>query len=158
GRQAAGRLSLEARLREAPSEGELVVHYQPEVLLDTGEIVGVEALVRWQDPAQGLLYPAQFIPVAEDTGLIVPIGRCVLEDACRVGAALQDRGAPGFEFRLSVNMSVRELHDDPDVLERIAMVLASSGLAPGSLAIEITETSPEIEPLNAVVEQLRLMD
>ena len=157
GKQAIRRLSLEARMRDAPGEGEMVVHYQPEVRLTTGEIIGMEALVRWQHPWQGMLPPGQFIPVAEETGLIVPVGRWVLRDACRALARLNHQGLLGYGFRLSVNVSVHQLQDDHDFLEFLAEALAGNGVAPRHLVVEVTETAQEMEPLAPVLEQLRIM-
>jgi len=157
GEQAIDRLVLESRMRDAITERELVVEFQPEVLLSTRQIIGMEALVRWQHPTQGRLLPGEFIPVAEETGLIVPIGRWVLQESCRVAARFQQQGLIGNDFRLNVNVSVRQLQNDEDFLEEVARVLASSGLSPDHLAIEITETSEEIEPLVPALEQLRMM-
>ncbi len=156
GQLAINRLILEARLRDAASEGELVVHYQPVVVLATREIVGMEALVRWQHPVQGLLSPDQFVPVAEEAGLIVQIDRWVLEHAGRFVARLDQQGLISPRFRLNVNVSVHNF-GDRDFLEHIALTLARSGLAPERLVIEITETGQEIEPLTPGLEQLRLM-
>jgi EAL domain-containing protein (putative c-di-GMP-specific phosphodiesterase class I) len=156
-RQAIGRLGLEARLREAAAEGELAVYYQPEVQLDTGEILGMEALVRWHHPTQGLLNPDEFISVAEDTGLIIPIGRRVLEEACAAAARMEREGLVGSAFTVNVNVSVAQLQNDPDFLDHTALVLAKNNLAPHRLTLEITETTKEIEPLGQMVERLRVV-
>jgi diguanylate cyclase (GGDEF)-like protein len=156
-KQAIRRLGLEAELREAPHRGETEVHYQPEVLLETGRIIGMEALVRWRHPVHGLLGPDQFIPVAEETGLIVPLGRWVLKEACRTASDLQRRSATPSGFRLSVNVSVRQLQADANFLEFVADVLADLGLASRHLVIEVTETAEEMEPVAPVLEQFRVM-
>jgi diguanylate cyclase (GGDEF)-like protein len=157
GHQAVTRLVLEARLREAIAEGELVVHYQPQVLTKTGEIVGLEALVRWGHPTEGLLAPDRFIAAAEETGFIVHIDRWVMEEACRTAAHLERRGLLGPRFRMNVNVSADELAADRDFLEETSQVLAASGLAPQRLAVEITETSRGIEAFAPALGQLRLM-
>jgi EAL domain-containing protein (putative c-di-GMP-specific phosphodiesterase class I) len=135
----------------------MVVHYQPEVLLESGRIIGMEALVRWRHPTHGLLSPDQFIPVAEETGLIVPLGRWVLKEACRAASDLQRRGATPSGFRLSVNVSVRQLQADADFLDFVADVTADLGLASRHLVIEVTETVQEMEPVAPVLEQFRVM-
>lgn len=157
GQQAIHRLNLEARMRDAPADGEMTVHYQPEVHLETGRIVGMEALVRWHHPVHGLLPPDQFIPIAEETGLIVSVGRWVLQEACGAAARLQRQSLLGPGFRLSVNASVRQLEGDPEFLERVAEALAANDLAPNRLVVEVTETAQEMESLSPVLEQLRVM-
>ena len=107
--QAVDRLSVENDLRRAIRQGQLRLVYQPIVHLDTGQIAGFEALVRWQHPERGLLSPADFIPPAEETGLIVPLGQCVLGEACLQAAAWQRRRGPGEPLRMSVNVSAKEL-------------------------------------------------
>jgi diguanylate cyclase (GGDEF)-like protein len=154
--RAMNRLSLEARMSEAVSEGELILHYQPEVVLDTGEIVGVEALIRWRHPTLGLLVPDQFVGIAEETGLIVPIGRWVLEEACAATARLERRGLIGPSFRVNVNVSVRQLQNDLEFLEHTATVLAQSNVAPRRLTLEITETFEAIESVSSALERLRV--
>ncbi|HKG38165.1 MAG TPA: EAL domain-containing protein [Conexibacter sp.] len=126
------RLQTEADLRRALEEGELRLHYQPVVALDGGAFVGAEALVRWQHPERGLLAPAEFIAVAEDSGLIAPLGAWVLEKACRQAVAWG-----GGRF-VSINLSPRQLsHSDvPALLER---ALAETGVDPALLELEITE-------------------
>ncbi|HEX5268754.1 MAG TPA: bifunctional diguanylate cyclase/phosphodiesterase [Acidimicrobiales bacterium] len=156
-KQAIRRLGLEAELREAPHRGEMVVHYQPDVLLESGRIIGMEALVRWRHPTHGLLSPDQFIPVAEETGLIVPLGRWVLKESCRAASDLQRRGVTPSGFRLSVNVSVRQLQADADFLDFVADVTADLGLASRHLVIEVTETVQEMEPVAPVLEQFRVM-
>jgi diguanylate cyclase (GGDEF)-like protein/PAS domain S-box-containing protein len=131
------RQSLEDGLRHALEREELVLHYQPKINLMTGEIVGVEALVRWLHPELGLVPPADFIPVAEESGLIVPIGRWVLGEACHQARVWQEIGlAP---MRMAINISAVELRAN-DFVAGISMVLAETGLAAPFLELELTET------------------
>ena len=136
-RGAAERMETENGLRTALERDELVLHYQPVIELATGRAVGAEALVRWQHPERGLVGPDQFIPVAEASGLIVPLGRWVLETACREAASWTGDAA-GLD--VAVNLSVRQL-TQPDVLRHVHEALASSGLAPSRLMLEVTESA-----------------
>jgi EAL domain-containing protein (putative c-di-GMP-specific phosphodiesterase class I) len=132
------RLELEADLRRALQRDELVVHYQPTVELANGAISGFEALVRWQHPQRGLLGPLEFIPLAEETGLIIEIGRWVLDRACRQARQWQRTHATD-ALTMSVNLSARQLRD-PHLLADVAGTLRDSGLAPHCLVLEITES------------------
>jgi len=131
------RLDLEIDLRRAISGGELEVHYQP-VMRTRGDVVGVEALVRWRHPERGLVSPAEFIPLAEETGLILPLGRFVLDEACRqVGEWV--RLHPELDgLVVSVNLSPRQFRQ-LDLDRQVAEALDRSGLDPGSLCLEVTE-------------------
>lgn len=132
------RLQLETDLYHAEERGQLRVHYQSEVDLETGEIVGVEALLRWQHPEQGLLLPVEFLPVAEELGMILPMGRWVRREAFRqVRRWNVDRSQP---LTLSVNLCAREFQD-PHLPEEIQGLLASAGSEPGLLRLELTETT-----------------
>ena len=133
--RALSRVQIENDLRSAIEHRELVVHYQPEIDVTSGAVVGVEALVRWQHPESGLQLPMSFIPVAEETGLIVPLGRFVLEEACRQAAAWREAGTP---VRVSVNLSPKQLVDR-DLPRQVAGVLDASGLPAELLCLEITE-------------------
>ena len=136
--EALARLHLETDLRRALERGELRVHYQPIVRLETGRITGFEALARWEHPERGLVQPDDFIPLAEDTGLILPIGLWVLTEACRALAGWQRR--PGGEgLTMAVNLSARQF-TQPDLVERVARVLRETGVRPGTLELEITES------------------
>jgi diguanylate cyclase (GGDEF)-like protein len=132
------RLTLNTGLRMALHNNEFVLHYQPLIESRTQRIVGVEALVRWQHPQAGLLYPDSFIQAAEETGLIVPIGEWVLATACRQTKAWQDMGHPG--LRIAVNISSRQFQQ-PRLIERIAEILNQTGLNPQHLELELTERS-----------------
>ncbi|QBI20876.1 EAL domain-containing protein [Egibacter rhizosphaerae] len=138
------RLALEADLRSVIERDELVVHYQPIVQLDGHRVVGYEALVRWQHPTRGLLYPNEFIPVAEQTGAIVALGAWVLREACRDAASWEapEDGAP---LTLSVNLSGRQL-SDPGLSGHVVDALAASGLPPERLTLELTESVLVGEP------------
>jgi len=131
------RLELEADLRRALDRDELVVHYQPTVQIRDRAIVGFEALVRWQHPRRGLLAPMEFIPLAEETGLITDIGRWVLNAACRQTFRWQRRHDR--ELTIAVNVSARQLRDT-QLVEDVRDALAQAGLAPQSLTLEITES------------------
>jgi diguanylate cyclase (GGDEF)-like protein/PAS domain S-box-containing protein len=137
--RAQARLEMETDLRRAIERGELRLHYQPIVRLVTGEALGVEALVRWEHPQHGLLSPAQFIPLAEETGLIVPLEAWVLEQACRQVRSWQvhEHGAP--ELMLSINVSARHFAQ-PGLVDEVAQVLQGAGLPPRTLQLEITES------------------
>jgi diguanylate cyclase (GGDEF)-like protein/PAS domain S-box-containing protein len=132
------RLGLETQLHRALEEGQFVVYYQPQVDLRSSEIVGAEALVRWAHPERGLVPPLEFIPIAEETGLIVALDHLVLEAACaHIGASM---AASNRSLRLAVNLSAREL-GSPDVAKGVAQVLRDRGFPPELLEIEITETA-----------------
>jgi diguanylate cyclase (GGDEF)-like protein/PAS domain S-box-containing protein len=130
------RMALETNLRQALEREEFFLHYQPKLDLKTKAITGVEALLRWQNEELGLVPPAQFIPVAEDTGLIVPIGRWVLRTACTQSMAWQRQGLP--PVHMAVNLSPRQFAD-PNLLEDIATVLLDTGVSPNLLELELTE-------------------
>jgi diguanylate cyclase (GGDEF)-like protein/PAS domain S-box-containing protein len=132
------RLALENQLRWALERKEFVVYYQPQVNIDTGKIMGMEALVRWQHPELGLVPPAEFIPLAEDTGLIMPIGEWVLRTACAQTRAWQDCGFKN--LHVAVNLSPRQFQQ-PDLLLLIERALKDAGLDPSSLELEVTESS-----------------
>jgi diguanylate cyclase (GGDEF)-like protein/PAS domain S-box-containing protein len=135
------RLSVEHGLRTALADGRLRVHYQPLVTVSGGEIVGAEALVRWEDPERGLMLPDHFIPVAEDSGLIVPIGAWVLAEACRQARAWRDDLGPDAPFELSVNLSARQLFH-AELVDTVAWALADAGVDAGdvSVCLEVTES------------------
>ena len=133
------RLELRSDLQHALALDQLELYYQPVVRLDGGQILGVEALLRWNHPQRGLIPPAQFIPVAEDTGLIVPMGRWVLESACREGVRLHERFPRSEPLTISVNLSVRQLQSETLVAD-VRSALALSGLPASSLVLEITES------------------
>ncbi|GAB4460355.1 MAG: EAL domain-containing protein [Elainellaceae cyanobacterium] len=133
------RLHLESDLRQALKQQEFVLHYQPIVSLSSGTLAGFEALVRWQHPQQGLVPPDEFIPIAEETGLIVPLGQWVLTEACRQLAEWQHQFVKMPPMRVSVNLSVKQLQE-PGLLTYIDEVLAQSGLSGASLTLEITES------------------
>jgi diguanylate cyclase (GGDEF)-like protein/PAS domain S-box-containing protein len=131
------RISIDARLRRAIKQGELLLHYQPQLDLATGRIVGAEALVRWQDPVEGLVPPARFIPIAEETGLIRELGTWVLYEACRQGRAWLDAGMPS--LRLAVNVSAQQIrHGQFDQV--VENALAATGFPPECLELELTES------------------
>jgi diguanylate cyclase (GGDEF)-like protein len=136
--RALARLTREAELRRALENGELRLHYQPQVELHTLRIVGAEALARWQHPAFGLLPPSEFIGLAEDTGLITLLGEWAMTEACRQTASWQKAGAPN--FRMSVNVAARQFQQE-DFVEMVSDILAQTALAPSSLELEMTETS-----------------
>ena len=136
----ADRLQLENDLRGAVERGELTLHYQPIMTLPEGAIVGVEALVRWRHPTRGLVAPLQFIPLAEETGLIVSIGRWVLRHACRQARAWQLRQPGRAPLHINVNLSSRQLRD-PGLVAEVAQALDDAGLDPRHLVLEITETT-----------------
>ncbi len=131
------RMLLESELRRAIEQDEFVLQYQPKVNIETGEIIGVEALVRWQHPEKGLLSPLKFISLAEDTGQIVAIGQWVLHSACRQMRSWQDDGLP--LIRVAVNLSARQFAHD-DLLSDIAVALRQNDISPDMLELEITES------------------
>jgi diguanylate cyclase (GGDEF)-like protein len=135
--QSIERLMLETGLRRALERNEFVLHYQPKRDLKSGGISGVEALLRWQHPDLGLLQPNQFVALAEETGLIVPIGRWVLETACAQNVQWQRHGLP--PIRVAVNLSPRQFVD-PNLLNDIRSALGESGMPPNLLELEITES------------------
>jgi diguanylate cyclase (GGDEF)-like protein len=131
------RVELEADLRRALAADDIEVHYQPEMDLVSGEVVGVEALARWRHPTRGLVFPGEFIVLAEETGLIVPLGMKVLAAACSQAAALEM--PPERDFTMAVNLSGRQLLE-PRLAEEIRQVVVHTGLAPWRLRLEITES------------------
>ncbi|WP_166177357.1 putative bifunctional diguanylate cyclase/phosphodiesterase [Rubrobacter tropicus] len=137
--RALGRLELENDLRRAVEEDEFAVHYQPIVNLQTGELWGMEALVRWDHPERGLLDPDEFVPVAEESGLVVPMGELVLEEACRRAVVWQRELPRTPPLAVSVNLSGRQLRR-PDLQDVIRRALEESGLSASSLGLDITET------------------
>jgi len=154
--KAVERQSLESSLRCALEREEFLLHYQPKVNLDTGEITGVEALIRWQQPDRGLLQPAQFVPIAEDCGLIVQIGRWVLREACRQARAWQKAGLP--LLPIAVNVSAVEFRDEGFV-GGVRAILSETGLEARYLELELTEgvLMEHAESTAAVLQELKTM-
>jgi len=150
------RQSLEGGLRRALGREEFLLHYQPQVNLDTGEITGVEALIRWQQPDRGLVFPAQFVPVAEDCGLIIQIGRWVLREACTQARAWQNAGLP--PLPIAVNVSAVEFRDKGFV-EGVRTILLETGLEARYLELEVTESvlMEDAESTASVLQELKTM-
>jgi EAL domain-containing protein (putative c-di-GMP-specific phosphodiesterase class I) len=147
---------LENDLRLAMAREEFVLHYQPKMDLKTGAIIGVEALIRWRHPVRGLVSPAQFIPIAEDCGFIVPIGRWALGEACRQARAWQDAGLP--PMCIAVNISAVELRAR-DFVAGVRAILTETGIEPRHLELELTETflMQDLESTSAVLRALKDM-
>jgi EAL domain-containing protein (putative c-di-GMP-specific phosphodiesterase class I)/CheY-like chemotaxis protein len=142
--QPTARRELARELRRALDAGQLVLHYQPVVTLASGQIVGVEALVRWNHPERGLLPPGDFIPVAEESGLIEPLGRWVLREACRQGAQWQAAGTP---IGVAVNVSVLQLQSS-GFLDDVSTALRKTTLLPSNLTLELTESVLAHDPIS----------
>jgi len=150
------RLVLENGLHHALERDEFLLHYQPQVDLQTGEITGMEALVRWQHPELGLVSPAMFIPVAEDSGLIVALGEWVLRTACAQNKAWQLAGLK--PISIAVNLSARQFRQ-PDLVEMVAAILRETGLDPVCLELELTESlvMQDVEATIATLSRLKAM-
>jgi diguanylate cyclase (GGDEF)-like protein/PAS domain S-box-containing protein len=133
-------LQLENDLRRAVERQEFVLNYQPIVALATGKIVGFEALIRWQHPEQGVVSPIKFVPIAEETGLIIPIGQWVLREACQQMKVWQNRFPHDPPLSISVNLSSRQF-SQPSLIRQIGQLLTDTGLAAHSLKLEITESA-----------------
>jgi EAL domain-containing protein (putative c-di-GMP-specific phosphodiesterase class I) len=138
-RAAVRRLELKAELEQALESRQFVLHYQPTVELSSGRISGIEALVRWQHPERGLVLPGEFIPLAEETGLIVPIGEWVLNEALSQAKVWQQAYGEGSALNIGVNLSGRQLQH-PEIVNEVGAALERSGLDPATVVLEITET------------------
>ncbi|MCP4401382.1 MAG: EAL domain-containing protein [bacterium] len=153
-RKALERMRLESSLRTALQDNQFVVHYQP--LVDkTSRIVGMEALIRWYHPEWGIVNPSTFIPLAEETGTIVPIGKWVLLTACRQTKKWHDMGSSN--FYVAVNLSPRQFQES-DLLEMVGQVLEATGLPPDCLKLEVTESGIMEDPEDAIVKMKLLRD
>jgi EAL domain-containing protein (putative c-di-GMP-specific phosphodiesterase class I) len=152
-RKAVERLALQSGVRQALEREEFVLHYQPIVSLVTGRVVGLEALVRWEHPERGLIMPASFVTVAEETGLIVPLGEWVLKAAARQLKNWHRAGLP--ELRIAVNVSARQFRED-NLVHMVGQAIEEAELEPHHLEVEITE-SIAMESAEIVVANLRLL-
>jgi diguanylate cyclase (GGDEF)-like protein/PAS domain S-box-containing protein len=148
------RVQAEADLRHARARGQLALHYQPTVNLHTGQVVGVEALIRWYHPTRGLVQPMDFIGLAEETGLVESIGEWAVRECCRQGARWQAYAPPGGIFHVAVNVSSRQL--TPQLPAIVREALAETGMPPGALVIEMTE-SVLIDRTEEAIEVLRAL-
>ena len=133
------RLQLETELRRALENKELRVYYQPEIEIESGNLVGMEALVRWEHPDRGLVSPSEFIPIAEETGLILPITRWILYEACRQAKAWQEEFRPDLALMVSVNLSGKHFQQ-ATLIDEVAEVLDKTGIKPSNVMLEITES------------------
>lgn len=147
------RLTIENNLRKALVRKEFLFHYQPLVNLSSGQLVGIEALIRWQSPHKGLLSPVVFIPIAEETGMIVPIGERALQEACLQNLSWQQKGYP--PHRIAVNISARQFRE-PDFIETITRILEETGMDPQWLELEITESIAMEQGENTIQQLKRL--
>jgi diguanylate cyclase (GGDEF)-like protein/PAS domain S-box-containing protein len=154
--QAVQRIATERALRAAIPAGELVVHYQPVVAVAEGRIVGAEALIRWNRPGHGLILPGQFIPLAEDTGLIADIWHCLLQEA--LGRTARWQSQANAPLSLALNLSARQL-DDPSTVDHFASPLEASGIDPADVVVEVTETAAVADPdrMHEILSALRTL-
>ena len=152
--EAVEHLLMRSGLRRALERGEFVLHYQPQIELDSGRIVGVEALLRWEHPEFGLVAPGRFVPVAEDSGLIVPIGAWVIQEACRQARAWQRAGLPA--MMMAVNLSAVQFQRG-SIEDTVVQALAGTGLDPSWLELELTESIliQDVEQVMATVRRLK---
>ncbi|MEX2238120.1 MAG: PAS domain S-box protein [Dehalococcoidia bacterium] len=146
------RLDLENDLHRAMDRGEITVHYQPQIEIASGAVLGFEALARWEHPRHGFISPSEFIPIAEDNGLIISLGIFVLREACREAVGWQKLKPMNPPLGVSVNVSARQFQH-PDLVEQVSAVLAETGLDPSSLTLEITE-SVAVQEAATVTERL----
>ncbi len=137
GSNAISRLDMEAALRRALERGEFLLHYQPKIELPSQRIVGAEALIRWQHPQIGLVHPIEFIHLAEETGLILPMGEWVLKEVCQQQVRWREQGLP--PMKIAINMSARQFRQE-DLADRIAATFASTGADPTQFILELTES------------------
>ena len=153
---ARARMQLGNDLRVALARGEISLHYQPKVSLDNGQLHGVEALCRWQHPTRGAVAPTEFIPLAEEIGMIVPLGRWVLREACAQARRWQDMAPDSPPFRMNVNLSATQL-DQTDFAEEVRGILEETGLSADFLTLEITESvvMNEIESKLTILNNLK---
>jgi diguanylate cyclase (GGDEF)-like protein/PAS domain S-box-containing protein len=145
--QTSERLVLEHQLRDAVERGELLLHYQPKVSLQSGCIVGVEALIRWQHPGMGMVAPVRFIPIAEESGLIVPIGEWIIRTACE--QARQWQGTPLADMSIAINLSARQFLQ-PDIVDCVTRAVAAAGIDPRILEFELTESMAMASPEKSI--------
>src|SRR5918997_7068977 len=157
--RAIDRLNLENDLRRAIEEDEFVVHYQPIVSLQTGELWGMEALVRWEHPERGLLNPDEFVPIAEESGFVIPMGEQVLREACHRANQWQKQNPHTPPLRMSVNLSAGQL-SRPGLAESVETILQETGLEGSRLTLDVTETVyvKTLEDHNTVLDRLRNLD
>ena len=153
---ARARMQLGNDLRHAIARGEISLHYQPKVALEGGALHGVEALCRWEHPTRGAVPPAEFIPLAEETGMIVPLGRWVLRAACAQVQSWRERAPDKAPFRLNVNVSALQL-DQPNFADDVAEILGSTGMDAARLTLEITESTVmnQVEAKLIVLQKLK---
>jgi diguanylate cyclase (GGDEF)-like protein/PAS domain S-box-containing protein len=135
-----GQLELKSDLQRALAKGEFILHYQPLITLETERISGLEALVRWEHPTRGTIPPADFIPLAEESGLIIPLGQWVLQTACEEAQRLHGKYPQEPQLTMSVNLSARQLQS-PEIVATVRDALRESGLNPSSLTLEVTESA-----------------
>jgi diguanylate cyclase (GGDEF)-like protein len=157
--QALRRLEMENELRRAINHEEFRVHYQPKVSVDTGGIVGMEALVRWDHPEHGLINPNEFIPLAEETQLINPLGRWVLQEACHQAQEWRRRYPEYSDLVMSVNLSVRQFKQ-PNLISELSEILRETGLDPRGLQLEITESivTDDLEYTVDLLQKLKILN
>ncbi|WP_161539659.1 sensor domain-containing protein [Paramagnetospirillum kuznetsovii] len=153
--RAVERLEMEASLRRAMENGEFQLFYQPKIHVPTGEVCGAEALIRWRKPDGTLVSPGDFIPVAEETGLIVPIGYWVMEEACRQVAQWRQAGLP--PITVSVNLSVRQFRD-LDLVDRVQAILNQAGIPGTAIEVELTESAVMESPEKAIITLRQIRD
>lgn len=151
-------LQLETEIRQSLERNEFCLHYQPIINLQTNDLAGFEALVRWNHPTRGMVSPMEFIPVAEETGLILPLGKWILQEACRQLCKWQKYNSLASSLAVSINLSCKQFLQD-DLAEQIIAMLEQTGLAPNRLKLEITESHilENMESSIAMMDRLRLL-